>query len=55
MGVVWFLVDMCNIYVFYLGDYLVEFNILWVNLFEKLGYNIKIVIVDVVYYIDDVL
>ena len=48
------LVDMCNTYVFYSGDYSAESNILRANLPEKLGHNIKIAIVDAAYHTDDV-
>ncbi len=54
LGAVWFLVDMCNTYVFYSGDYSAESNILRANLPEKLGHNIKIAIVDAAYHTDDV-
>lgn len=54
LGAVWFLVDMCNTYVFYSGDYSAESNILRANLPEKLGHNIKVAIVDAAYHTDDV-
>ncbi|OQR55773.1 MBL fold metallo-hydrolase [Bacillus sp. CDB3] len=54
LGAVWFLVDMCNTYVFYSGDYSAESNILRANLPEKLYRDIKIAIVDAAYHTDDV-
>ncbi|OJE46869.1 MBL fold metallo-hydrolase [Bacillus luti] len=54
LGAVWFLVDMCNTYVFYSGDYSAESNILRANLPEKLHHDIKIAIVDAAYHTDDV-
>ncbi|PFH84101.1 MBL fold metallo-hydrolase [Bacillus cereus] len=54
LGAVWFLVDMCNTYVFYSGDYSAESNILRANLPEKLRSDIKIAIVDAAYHTDDV-
>lgn len=54
LGAVWFLVDMCNTYVFYSGDYSAESNILRANLPENLRSDIKIAIVDAAYHTDDV-
>lgn len=54
LGAAWFLVDMCNTYVFYSGDYSAESNILRANLPEDLRSDIKIAIVDAAYHTDDV-
>lgn len=55
LGAVWFLVDMCNTYVFYSGDYSAESNMMSESAVpEKLGHNIKVAIVDAAYHTEDV-